>query len=267
MQQLSEDIQAIIEKTGGTWGIVLEDLETQEKWQWNENAAFNAASLIKIPIMVAAFDQFNDEKIRLSESIKLKEDDKVGGSGVLQHLSSDLSLSIYDLIVLMIIQSDNTATNILIDYLGKRHIGQTMSNIGLKQTQLHNKLMTVPVQREGPNVTTAKEMGSLLKQIVKGQIISAYACEQMIRVMKKQQIQDSLPGRLPDPDYPLIGAQPKWELAHKTGMVTDVRHDVGIFYVKHRTLVAAVLSQGISSNESMLTFQELGLKIKDHLQK
>lgn len=267
MQQLSEDIQAIIDKTGGTWGIVLEDLETQGKWQWNEELVFNAASLIKIPIMVAAFDQFNDEKIRLSEPITLKEDDKVGGSGVLQHLSSNLSLSIYDLIVLMMIQSDNTATNILIDYLGKRNIQQTMSKIGLTQTQLHNKLMTVSVQREGPNVTTAKEMSHLLKQIAKGQIISAYACEQMIRVMKEQQIQDSLPGRLPNPDRPLIGAQPEWELAHKTGMITNVRHDVGIFYVKHQTLVAAILSQGMTNDKSMLTFQELGLKIISHLQK
>src|SRR5699024_286907 len=208
---------------------------------WNQDDTFYAASIIKIPIMVAAFAAFEQGKFRLSDPLTLKREDIVGGSGVLQHLSPGISLSLYDLIVLMIIQSDNTATNML------------------------NELMIIQVQREGNNIVTAKEMAFLLQQIIKGKIVSTYACEQMIHIMKNQQIQDSLPGKLPDRNPNIIGARPQWELAHKTGNITKVRHDVGIFYVGSRTLIASVLSKGIDDFKSKAIFQDIGYEIFGYL--
>src|SRR5699024_5058507 len=164
---------------------------------------------------------------------------------VFHTLTTGISLRFSDNIVLRIIQSDNTATNMLIDLIGKKEIQETMKTIGLKKSKFHNKLMIIPVQREGNNIVTAKEMAFLLQQIIKGKIVSTYACEQMIHIMKNQQIQDSLTEKLPDRNPSIIGIRPQWELAHKTGNITKVRHDVGIFYVGSRTLIASVLSKGI----------------------
>ena len=265
MKELSTSIENLIENAGGTWGIILEDLDTNESWQWNQDDTFYAASIIKIPIMVAAFAAYEQGKFKLSDPVTLKQEDIVGGSGVLQYLLPGISLSFYDLIVLMIIQSDNTATNMLIDLIGKKEIQQTMQTIGLKKSKFYNKLMTVPVQREGNNIVTAKEMAFLLQQIINGKIVSTYACEKMIHIMKNQQIQDSLPGKLPDGNSSIIGTRPIWELAHKTGNVTKVRHDVGVFYVGSKTLIVAVLSKGIDDYQSKAIFHDIGLKIFEYL--
>lgn len=266
MKTLGEDIQKLAMDAGGTWGIVLEDPQTDDIWTWNEEHLFTAASIIKVPIMVAVFSEFEERKFNLSDQLTLRREDIVGGSGILQHLSPGMKLTIYDLIVLMIIQSDNTATNMLIDFIGKQKIQQTMKMIGLEKSQFYNKLMTVPVERAGYNVVTAKEMGRLLKQIAMGKVISVYACEQMIDIMKKQQIQDSLAGKLPAKEHELIGGNSEWELAHKTGMISRVRHDLGIFYAGKSVLLATIFSKGIHDYESMLVFQDIGLHILDYLQ-
>src|SRR5699024_11238693 len=106
------------------WGIILEDLDTKEMWQWNQDDTFYAASIIKIPIMVAAFAAFEQGKFRLSDPLTLKREDIVGGSGVLQHLSPGISLSLYDLIVLMIIVIGNNATNMLFVCIGREKINK-----------------------------------------------------------------------------------------------------------------------------------------------
>lgn len=261
MKEITKQIQSIAEKTGGTWGIVLEVLETNERWAWNEDYIFNAASIIKIPIMTAAFSQCEQGAYRFTDSLTLKRDDIVGGSGVLQHMSPGTKFTIYDLIVLMMIQSDNTATNILIEFLGKAEIQQTMEELGLSKSKFFNKLMTVPVKKEGNNVITAKEVAFLLKQLATGKIISQYACERMVDIMKRQQIQDALPRKLPILNSNVIGKLPQWALAHKTGKVTGVRHDVGILYVRNKTCIVTILSKNINDYDSAVAFQDIGLQI------
>src|SRR5699024_12104423 len=89
MYLLTEKIQKIAEQYGGSWGIVLEDLDTQDKWKWQADEIFYAASIIKIPIMVAAYDALEKKEISFSDTVRLKREELVGGSGVLQHLRSE----------------------------------------------------------------------------------------------------------------------------------------------------------------------------------
>ncbi|WP_226376817.1 serine hydrolase [Oceanobacillus halotolerans] len=265
MNQLKVDIQAIIEDSGGEWGIAIEDLHTNEIFTEQADRPFYAASIIKIPIMITVFKRYEDGAFTLSDKLSLKREDMVGGSGVLQHMTPGTPLTIYDLLMLMIIQSDNTATNMLIDLVGTKEIQQTLDTIGAFNSKFYNKLMIVPVQKEGSNIITANDMTLLLKQLVNGQIISVHACQQMINIMKKQQIRESLPGKLPPSEKGRIGTPKKWELAHKTGNVTKVRHDVGIFYVGNRTLIASVLSQGMNDLVSKELFHDIGLAIFNYL--
>ena len=265
MHLLSENIQKITEQAGGTWGIVLEDLDRNAKWEWHADETFYAASVIKVPIMIAAYEALEKNEISFSDKIPLKREELVGGSGVLQHITPGTELTIYDLIVLMIIQSDNTATNMLIDLLGAEKIQNTMNNYGWTSSTCFNKLMTIPVERKGNNMITAGDMALMLKQMVTGKLISVHASEEMISIMKKQQISDALPGKLPSPEHENIGGRPAWELAHKTGTITNVQHDVGIFYVGQRTLIATILAKDIDNYQLLATFQDIGLEIYNYL--
>ena len=266
MKKLIENINTKIDSNEGTWGIDCKDLDTNETWQHNHDLPFTAASVIKVPIMVAAFKAFEDKAFLFSDKMELKREERVGGSGVLQHMAAGTRLSIYDVMTLMIIQSDNTATNMMIDLLGMNFIQRTMNELNLRNSSINNKLMIVSADREGPNLVTAEDMTQLLAGIAGGKVVSEYACNKMMDILKKQQINDCLPANLPDPDNRWTGAPPKWSLAHKTGTVTNITHDVGVFYVGGRTFVASVLSKNIDNRRARRIHMDIGEAIYTYLQ-
>ncbi|HET7579126.1 MAG TPA: serine hydrolase [Bacillales bacterium] len=243
MEHLKQQLKQIVEVAGGSWAIVLEDLDREEKWNLNGEQPFYAASVIKLPIMAAVFAAADKGKFKLGDCLTLKREDLVGGSGVLQHLSPGIELPIYDLAMLMIIQSDNTATNILIDLVGKDPIREAMQDLGMSDSAFYTKLMTVPVDSPR-NSITASDVSGLLKKLALGKFVSLYACEQMIDILKKQQVRNGLPGYLPDDDSEIVGVNPEWEVANKSGWVTGIHHDAGIFYVGSRTMIVTAFSKG-----------------------
>jgi beta-lactamase class A len=260
-----EAIQKTIDNAGGIWGISLFDLDTNERFELHENELFYAASVIKVPIMIAAYSASHHGELQLGDRIVLKREDMVGGSGVLQHMTPGTRLTVYDLLTLMIIQSDNTATNILIELIGTEKIQQVMMDIGMEKSCFYHKMMIAPVDRKGFNGITAYEMTTLLKKLVTGKLVSVYACEQMIEIMKKQQIRETFPSKLPENHEPIIGAIKEFELAHKTGNVSGIRHDSGIFYVENRKMIATVLSKGVGEIDSLDAFGRIGLEIYNYL--
>ncbi|GIO26872.1 serine hydrolase [Ornithinibacillus bavariensis] len=261
MKSLTETIQKVVDDAGGLWGISLLDLDTNDSWELNEHELFYAASVIKVPIMIAAFAASHNGEMELSKKVVLKREDIVGGSGVLQYMTPGTSVAIYDLITLMIIQSDNTATNLLVDLIGTEKIQQEMENIGLEKSCYYHKMMIGSVDRKEFNQITAAEMTMMLKKLVTGKIVSIHACEQMIDIMKKQQIRHTLPSKIELIDGPIIGTLKEFEIAHKTGNVLGIRHDIGIFYVGQRKMIASILSKGVGEIDSLEAFGHIGLEI------
>lgn len=249
-QTLSRRLNQWYETATGQWGIWIEDLASQQTWTLNEEQTFYAASVIKVPIMVAVYQQAWKGQFSLEERIPLTKEMQVGGSGVLQHLSVGTLLSIQDLITLMIIQSDNTATNLLIRLVGKKTIQQVMKDLGMKRSTFYNPLMIVPVDREGVNLITAADVASCYRKIAKGEAVSYHHSMQMINILKKQQLQDCFPSQLPVTEEDLIGTSPLWELAHKTGMVNRVLHDTGILYCRDHTFLLVALSSDCSYDDA-----------------
>ncbi|NGQ94186.1 serine hydrolase [Brevibacillus sp. SYP-B805] len=255
---LHDRIMALVEKAGGTWGIVLEDVHTNERWTLNEDHRFFAASLIKVPIMTAVFAEAYAGKFAFEDKLKLRQEDLVGGSGVLQHMTPGTELTILDLVTLMIIQSDNTATNLLIDLVGKESIREIMRKTGMTNSQFYNKLMIIPAELEGYNEVTAADMARHLKLLATGKAISYDSCLRMIAILKKQQVRDSLPYHLPDPDADIIGGLPLWELANKTGSVSTNEHDCGILYVGQSAVIIAALSHQVPTKTARDTIGRIG---------
>lgn len=265
MEKLAERISQITKQAGGEWGIQLEDLTTNEVFSLQETKMFYAASVIKVPIMIAVFAGAEEKKFNLSDTITLRKEDITGGSGVLQKMTLGTALTIYDIIMLMIIQSDNTATNILIDLVGKEYIQQQMKKVGLENSTYHHKLMIQPLEKDGSNEINALEMAEMMKKLATGKIISVWASQQMIDILKSQQLQNNIPGKLPDPSSEILGGAKRWEAAHKTGSVSKVRHDVGILYVGEQKMIFSVLSSGVDDYEAGQTLQDIGLEIYNYL--
>ena len=265
MDELSKKIEQIIEKVDGVWAVSLEDLNRQKEWHVNEKEPFYAASVIKLPIMAAVFDMANQGKLTLGERLTLKREELVGGAGVLQHMSPGIELPVYDLLTLMIIQSDNTATNMLIDLAGIEQIQQTMKELGMLNSEFYNKLMTVPVNVKGRNMITSSDISGLLKKFTQGQYTSLHACEQMIDIMKKQQLRNGFPALLPKMESEIVGVSPEWEIASKSGSVTGIQHDAGIFYVGNRTMILTVLSRDCDSLIAQATLAEIGNEVYHYM--
>lgn len=258
MEQLSPRILQYTSQAGGTWGIVVEDLDRAERFEHNAQELFTAESIIKVPIMAGVFAAVERGEISLGDRLTLKREEMVGGSGVLFCLTPGIQLSVYDLMMLMIIQSDNTATNMLVDLIGSERIQQTMRDFGMKESRFLKKLMTYPVDTPDKNVITAADIALLLRKLTTGDYLTRHACEQMIAILKKQQIRNGLPAYLPACESVLLGGQPKWELANKTGWDTGSQHDVGIFYANRRTFTITVLSKDVDQVTALDTLGNIG---------
>src|SRR5690625_4703146 len=167
------------------WGITIEHLNTNKKLMINDQESFAAQSMIKVPIMAAAFDAYENGELNLSDSIPLHREFQVGGSGILQHISPGTTLTIYDLITLMIIQSDNAATNILIDLLGFSKIQAVMEAYGMEQSVIRKKLMIYPVTDvDVENYMTPADIHLFYKKLALGKVISRYSSEEMVKILK-----------------------------------------------------------------------------------
>src|SRR5262249_21295988 len=155
----------------------------------------------------------------LRETLTLREEEKVAGSGVLKELHAGLAFALEDLARLMIVISDNTATNMLIDRLGCDAVNARMQNLGLDQTRLERRLFDMEARAPGfANGISPADMALLLLKMERRELISPDACEAMLAIMRRQQVSSKMPRLLP-PDTPI---------AHKTGTVSNASHDVGI---------------------------------------
>jgi beta-lactamase class A len=154
--KLAAAIHEIEAGLDGVLGIALKDLSTGKTFLLNEREVFPQASSIKIAVLYEVFKQAEEGRLELDELVALEESRKVEGSGVLFHLGRpSLSLSIRDLAVLMIVLSDNTATNLLIDKVGLEAVNKRMDALGLPKTRLRRKMMDLKAAAEGrENVST-----------------------------------------------------------------------------------------------------------------
>lgn len=199
-----------------------------------------SASLIKVPLLVELYHQVENGDLRLDDPLYMLEVDRQPGSGILRYLDAPHALTVREAAVLMIIVSDNTATNLLIDEVGIRPVWERMEALGLPRTKLHSKtfLRSTSVEMDsslvyGLGVTTASEFAKLLGIMYRGEAVSPEASAEMIEMMKDQQSSTGLARGLPG------GVT----VAHKTGELSAARHDCGIVYAEARDYVLCILTE------------------------
>lgn len=228
---------------------------------------FPAASVIKIPIMVETYRQAAAGLLSLDDPLPVLAEELADGSGVLRYLHPGLPLTVADAVELMIIVSDNTATNLLIRRLGADAVNLAMDELGFARTRTAGPIRAanadVPLARMSR--TTPREMCGLLSLLATGALVSADASAAMIATLEHQLYGDMLPRHLPLTYYPeRLGLdEMPVRIAHKTGGLSGVRNDVGIVRAQTPAGVRTMLFSAFTADladEELWTVENVGAR-------
>ena len=256
---LESDISRIIDNSGAEMGLSALHLESGQRIDVDAGRVFPLCSVLKIPVLVEAFRQIEEGLFTLDDRWQLTTAEKNLPSGILVFLDDGLAPTVRDLLTLMIIISDNTATDMVMNRLGAGSVTSTMHSLGLTDihvpmtirqifddllpsadpTQDMLALATAPRNRTGRSyslgpdndVGTPAALTELLARIWRGELVSRAACNAMLDILLKQQLNDRLPRYLP----------PGTRCAHKTGTLPGIRNDSGIIYAGGTSHVAVTL--------------------------
>jgi beta-lactamase class A len=196
-------------------GMFFVDLQTGDYLNINGDKAFPAASTIKLPILVALFQDIEAGKIRLDETLVMRRGLVAGGSGNMQNMRVGRKFTVLETATKMMTISDNTATNMIIDRLGGfKILNQRFQSLGLRNTTVRHLLADV----QGTNTTSAKDLVQLSGLLANGQILGDASRSQILDIMRRCSNRSLLPSGLG------TGAV----IAHKTGTLRFVLGDAGI---------------------------------------
>lgn len=209
-----------------------------------------SASVIKLPILLEAMERVKAGTLDLGEIHILTDSEKVGGSGVLATYPHRSRISYNDLLRLMLVYSDNTATNIFINELGMDAINARMRAIGLSKSRLGRVMMDTTAARQGrENYVTAGEMNVLLAKIYRRQVATPALCGQMLDLLKQCDDTLTIPRLLPKGTV----------VGHKTGTLAYVRGDAGIVYARE-PFVLTVFLEGVPTPDAERIIAEIALR-------
>ncbi len=235
---LDSRIRVEVAQFKGKVSLFAKNLDTGATYDLGGDNRVRTASTIKIAIMVEAFARVAEGKAKWTDEVVLTTAKKVSGSGVLQELSDGLKLTLRDAVTLMMIVSDNTATNLVLDVLTTDAVNARMDSLGLKQTRVLRKVGSGGTSRAGEDptlkpfglgVTTPREMVTLMEKLEHGEVINPAASKEMLDLMKREQHRDGI-GRA------IAGI----EMATKAGALDKLRSDVGIIYSKRGRIAMAI---------------------------
>ena len=222
MEKFGAWITPQLEKLGGDTGVYVKNLITGETWQRGADVPVVAASVIKIPVMIEAFRAQEDGELSLEEMHALRDEERMPSCGTLKAMHTGIEMTLLDLVKLMIIVSDNAATNIMISRLGIENVNKTLCSLGCEKTRLNRLLFDSAASKKGiKNYITAGEMGMLLEKLWRGEVVSKETSAQMMEILLDQRLNGKLPFFIDS-----MGI----DIAHKTGEDDGITNDVAIVY-------------------------------------
>ncbi len=252
LRLFATDLETALEKRiaagPGKVFLAAKNLKTGEAAEIRGGEKVRTASTIKLPVLVDLYALAAEKKISLDEELTMAKADMVSGSGVLRELTAGTKLKLRDVANLMIVVSDNTATNICIGRIGADSVNARMDKLGLTATRLMRKVrgdgnqLSAPQgwskaglmesnKQYGLGSSTSQEMVALLGMIEAGKVAGA---AEMIEILKRQQYNDGLGRKLPG-----------LTVANKTGSLDHLRSDVGIVYTKGGPVALAITVEDI----------------------
>jgi beta-lactamase class A len=255
---LAAQIQALIAPFHGKVAVYAHDLATGQTVAIDADQPVPTASVIKLTILYTALEQIRAGHLHFSDPLTLRHQDQVPGSGVLLFFDTPLHLDVKDALTLMINESDNSATNLMIDRLGLKTIDDQIVALGMKNTWLYKKVFEPPVgpmpadqPLYGLGKTTTREMGGLMERFVNCQLGPAPAvppgasvptdadlCGAAMHMLRVQMDRDGIPRYLESLDT-TVGQS---AVANKTGALDHVRNDVGAVFTPKGTIILSIFT-------------------------
>ena len=261
-------VESAILQVPGIVGVAAKHLEPGKELRHNADEVFFTASTKKIPILVELYRQVDEGRVSLDERIELTESLRVPGSGVLKELAPGLQPTLHDLALLMIIISDNVATDALYQMVGRERLDETMQGLGLTKTRIpmgsRDLLYSITgVDEDDPqglalvserlarrevvpdsdalsegrsSVSSPEDMVRLLEMVHGGEVLSQSSRGAVLDILERQQLGTIIPYFLP----------PGTRVAHKTGGVPTVRCDVGIVYSPSGAYAVALMAKQVT---------------------
>jgi beta-lactamase class A len=233
-EELGEARQKI-EDYEGVAGVYVRDLEGDWGYGVRPDEQFFAASIIKVPVMVAVYRKVDEGELSFSQMVEIKEEDWAAGAGWLQWEKAGTKQAVGDLLLLMMTQSDNVATNALVRLVGGAdHVNEVARSLGAENTLLYQKLSSERAAVPSlDNRTTPRDMATMLQKIAGGEAASDKSCGYMIDLMNLNELDWWLDAGLPANVH----------AANKAGWLYEVYDDVGIVKAGDRPYVVAILSK------------------------
>lgn len=252
---LTATLQSTIAGFHGKVSLYAHDLATGRTVALDADQPVPTASVIKLTILYTALEQIRAGRAHFDDRLTLRHEDQVPGSGVLLFFDTPMTLTLKDALTMMIAESDNTATNLVIDHLGIKTIDDQIEALGMKNTWLYKKVeqppqgpMPADQKQFGLGKTTAREMGGLMERFVNCNLGPAPGagpqssagipsdqalCSAALHMLKVQFFRNSIPRYLEKLDT----TEGDSAIANKTGALDHVRNDVGAVYTKRGTIV------------------------------
>jgi beta-lactamase class A len=273
---LTRAISERIHAFPGTVSVFAKNLDTRDTFAFHLDDPVRTASTIKVPIMLAVFDAVARGEAKWDEPLTLTAQEKVAGSGVLGvEFSTGDQLPLRDVLHLMIVLSDNTATNMILDRFTADAVNAYLDKLGIKTTRSMRKIMgsgpaagfsaagKLPEnQKYGLGVSTPHDMVTILERLDRGEIVSPDASREMLAILKRNQDNTGIARHLMDVP-----------VAHKTGALDALRSDVGIVYAKTGKIAMAITVDGMAKpdwspdNPGSLLIADLAKMLVDGLAK
>jgi beta-lactamase class A len=235
---LDDQVKPIVTSFKGKVSLFAKNLDTGETYGLNPDERVRTASTIKIAVMIEAFARVADGKAKWTDDVVLTKEKKVSGSGILNELSDGLKLTLRDAVNLMMILSDNTATNLVLDVLTTDAVNARMESLGFKQIKIMRKVGSGGESTAGKDpenkkfglgMATPREMVLVMEKLERGEVISAAASKEMIELMKSEQGRNAIGRSL-------------WNvpMASKYGALDRLRSAIGILYTKNGKIAMAI---------------------------
>jgi len=236
--QFAVRAEEIARRVDGVVGYCIVDLTSGTRFTHLEKEVFPTASTIKLAILYELFAQAQEGRLTLDQPRMLDRAAAVGGSGILFELGTP-TLSLRDYAVLMVVLSDNTATNVLIDAVGMASVNRRVQGLGLTETKLRRKMIDLAAARRGDeNVSTPAEIARLLETYYKGEGLEPASAAAALGILKKGK------------DSPLTRGVPEGvPVASKPGDLEGVRVDAGIVYLPKRPYVISVMTTWLQRDQ------------------
>jgi beta-lactamase class A len=259
---LRRTLDAIASAHHGVLGYSVLNLDTGERLSLRGDETFPTASLIKVPILVTLYDLAEQKQLSLDDPLTVLKIDQVPGSGVLQFMHPGMSLSVHDAAALMIVLSDNSATNLVLDKIAIRRVWTKMEALGLPHSKVHSKvylrLASVAMDssvKYGLGVSTPNEMAHLFELLALGKAVSPVADSSMLQLLSNNADGDSMQRTIDGLSVP-----------HKTGATDSVRTECALFRLQSRVVACGFTKQNtdirwVVDNEGQVALGKIGAAV------